>query len=924
VADEPEPDPQQVDPRAAALEVAVAQERTRAAMFGRSQARHTIGRYLLMAPIGRGGMGMVFAAYDAQLDRRIAIKLVRPRGSDAAAAEALRARIVAEARAMAKLSHPNVVTVHEAGTADDDPTLVYLAMELVDGVTLRRWLADAPRPWREIVAVHVAAGRGLAAVHRAGLVHRDFKGDNAMIDRDGRVRVMDFGLARELDDDALDTGDGTASPGTRPSGTPGYMAPEQLRGDAVDHRVDQYALCVSLYESLWGRRPYRDDGTLEPPRATVPARVRQAIVRGLAVDREMRFASMDALLAALEPRARGRSLAFVLGAAATVAIPLALASTRPTPCAADRLRDDALADPALRTAIERAFTATAVPAADQTAAQTIAALDRYAERWHAERVRACEATRVSGLQSEARMDRRMRCLERRRRTALALASELAEADATAVDHAVGVFDRMIDPSRCDDDDVLDAAGDPPGDAELAARVDALDAELARVDALAELGHSEQAARLADAQLEPARALAFEPVLARAELAAAQAHWQSGEVEFSRPRLRDAYFAARRTHQGEAAAWAAFELASLRATGDGAIDDARLWLALGDAELHADHLIELETERLGVAAIVAHAAGAWDEAIALSEQRITRLAAGCDGECDQLGDAHEELADTLIDLGRYDEALVHARAALAYEQRIHDAGHPHVALSRKQAGMALTRTGHASEGIDEVTRALADLEARWGADHLQVVSTRGTLGIVLSEHGRVPEAIATLERAVAGAAQGSPLWVSLQHALGGAYYEADRMDEAAAAYRSSLAAIELQFPDGHLNTAMVIADVANVEARRGRHAEALVGFQRALALRKRLAGGDDPLRARLLANVAVELKRLDRPREALPYLEEAVELTRTGTIDATGVQVRRGLASLRDPAGARAVRDELAARCDALTDEQRAVARCEPT
>ncbi len=211
-----------------------------------------------------GGMGVVYAAHDSELDRRVAIKLLRRDASTAA--DVSRARLMREAQAMARLSHANVIDIYEIGSFGEH---LFVVMELIDGVTLREWLRLAPRSWREIVRVFVAAGDGLAAAHRAGIVHRDFKPDNVLISTSGRICVTDFGLARI---NAHEVEASVSSPvGPRDSelaaapdhtyagrlvGTPAYMAPEQMRGEPTDARADVFAFCAALYEALYGVRPY--------------------------------------------------------------------------------------------------------------------------------------------------------------------------------------------------------------------------------------------------------------------------------------------------------------------------------------------------------------------------------------------------------------------------------------------------------------------------------------------------------------------------------------------------------------------------------------------------------------------------------------------------------------------------------------------
>jgi len=273
-----------------------------------------IGRYLVIERLGEGGMGVVFAAYDPQLDRKVAIKLVRPAYTETSGDEA-QARLLREAQALARLRHPNIVQVYEVGAYGEE---VFVAMEFIAGMTLRTWQFKHAGSWREILKVYSAAGRGLAEAHRAGLIHRDFKPDNVLVTPDGEARVLDFGLAAR--DDTLtakspDLGRGLSVNLTMPGalvGTPAYMSPEQHRGDIADVRSDVFAFSVSLFEALYGIRPFAGDTlpqictslfageiTQPPPFVKIPAWVRRAVYRGLRVNPDERPQDMGTVLKAL-------------------------------------------------------------------------------------------------------------------------------------------------------------------------------------------------------------------------------------------------------------------------------------------------------------------------------------------------------------------------------------------------------------------------------------------------------------------------------------------------------------------------------------------------------------------------------------------------------------------------------------------------
>jgi len=282
-----------------------------------------IGGFVVTGELGAGGMGVVYAAHDPELDRRVALKVLRA----AAATDEERMRMLREGQAMARVTHPNVITVYEVGV---EGSLVFLAQELLDAGTLGKWLEKRRRSQPEIIDKFIAAGRGLAAAHKAGLVHRDFKPDNVLLGKDGRVRVSDFGLARALgpgEDDLpaatranmaraqLELSRSPMSPLTRTGavlGTPMFMAPEQHNGERADERSDQFAFSVALYRALYGAWPFEGKtavaladaviaGRLQKPPsgAKVPAWLRKIVVRGLATDPAARYPSMDAMLAEL-------------------------------------------------------------------------------------------------------------------------------------------------------------------------------------------------------------------------------------------------------------------------------------------------------------------------------------------------------------------------------------------------------------------------------------------------------------------------------------------------------------------------------------------------------------------------------------------------------------------------------------------------
>ncbi len=274
-----------------------------------------VSRYVIVRPLGAGGAGMVYEARDPELERNVALKVLRPGAPGEPFSADVQAHLLAEARAMARLSHPNVVNVFDAGTIA--PGMVFIVMELVEGETLATWLAHGGRRWREVLDAFTDAARGLAAAHTAHLIHRDFKPENVLVGRDARVRVTDFGLARP-DATAVPAATSAEATGavtvTTLAGTPAYMAPEQFEMGVSDARTDQFNFCVSLHLALFGRHPHAGDrggllgavgdlmsGHLPPvvDAGDVPAWLQTLLRRGLGARPEERFSSMDDLITAL-------------------------------------------------------------------------------------------------------------------------------------------------------------------------------------------------------------------------------------------------------------------------------------------------------------------------------------------------------------------------------------------------------------------------------------------------------------------------------------------------------------------------------------------------------------------------------------------------------------------------------------------------
>ncbi len=513
-----------------------------------SYSAATVGRFESLGVLGRGGMGVVLRARDPELNRPVALKLLAP-GKWSGTADSLgESRLQREAQAMAKLSHPNVVTVYEMGRIGHDS---FIAMELIEGETLRGWLNVKPRSWRTIVEIFVACGRGLAAAHAVALVHRDFKPENVLVDKQDRPRVSDFGLVatgivtNPEDLPASTEFDRISKELTVRGaivGTPAYMAPEQWAGLEVDARTDQFAFCVALWEALHGQRPFTGDvgGILRanvlvgkisepPPPATPPDvsaraqhRIDAALRRGLAVDRDARWPSLDVLLAELERAVAVQRKGPILAVAATAllvgggALGLSHWMQKRTPTCSDPTPDLAGKwDAAIASSIAAKFAATGLPFAASEWQTVQASLDSYAKRWATGSLEACRDTHERKTQSPALLDQRQACLQRGKLGLLALARTFNAIDRDGVSEARTAAAHLPDLAACDNADRLTALVARPTDPSLRREIEAVEAMLADVGVARKRGVDPTAIAQLDAAIAAARKTAYAPLIANA-------------------------------------------------------------------------------------------------------------------------------------------------------------------------------------------------------------------------------------------------------------------------------------------------------------------------------------------------------------------------------------------------------------------------
>jgi len=451
----PTPDPQ-TDARGS-IRARGQAARTEAALFDRPVPPVTAGRFIVIEKIGAGGMGVVYRAFDPELERVVALKVLdRVLRSDAT-------RIQKEARALARLNHPNVVAVYEIGR---DGAETFLAMEHVQGGSLRDWCERNPEMsgarTRTLWDMLRQAARGLAAAHRTGIVHRDLKPGNILVGRDDRVRIADFGLATlsgpapalvdaaPLDDDDART-DGVA-------GTPAYMAPEQFEGD-VGPKSDQFSLCVTFFEAISGRHPFERKGAslMESIRSgqprierTIPGRLRDVLLRGMARDPSARFDDLDQLLDASRDRRWPR--AALIGAVGVTALAVvASESDRPPPCEVDETLLGNAWTIERQQALELAFL-NASPKDGRTAwIRVHHQLSQAVAKWREQNLDACLQSRETEPGLAERGRRALTCSRRAARALVHVSDALLDADQRRVARSATASGVVIGLVDCDED-----------------------------------------------------------------------------------------------------------------------------------------------------------------------------------------------------------------------------------------------------------------------------------------------------------------------------------------------------------------------------------------------------------------------------------------------------------------------------------------
>ena len=676
-----------------------------------------VGRYVVLGVAGQGGFGVVYRAYDPELDRKIALKLLDERADED---PAVRREVLAEARAMAKLRHRNIVAVYDVGEHEGRG---FVAMEYVDGVDLRGWLGAESRPWPVIARVMARAARGLAAAHEAGIVHRDFKPSNVLVDSSGQVYVADFGLARAMRRD--DAGPTDADEPTLPPGSPPYLAPELYDGAEATPASDVFAFCVSLWEAVYGERPWTDEDETElleakrkgppsAPRSGVPSSVVAVLRAGLSPDPEARPEGMTALAEALEHDGgkRGWGIAVVATLAAVAAVGLWLRDD--DPCAEAANAVDGVWNEETRGGLADHIGAMALADTAETVDRLEQNVDAWVERWRSERVDACQATHVRREQSAVLLDLRMACLDRELSQLTAILELVREGDAKLVASSPRAVAKLGRGLSCDRESVQATDRDPKGP-----EVDEVVADLDRIavdEAVAR--YQEGLERIEDVEAR-AEALGAQGLLL-------QARYRHGRLLDLTGDAQAAVELHERTHwDAEAGAWdevamsagldVMYEYAAVLGKPDVALSwaphvRAAIRRAGGDERRRATLVDFTGIAHLYLGDVEA-AAKAHEEALALRETYDDE-ALDTVATLQNLGIAYEELH-------RYDDAIAQQERARDILVRLVGENHPHTARVLDNLGTALLRKGDLAASIENLRRALEIRRSVLGPKHRSV-------------------------------------------------------------------------------------------------------------------------------------------------------------------------------------------------------------
>jgi tetratricopeptide (TPR) repeat protein/predicted Ser/Thr protein kinase len=856
-----------------------------------------LGRYVVLERLGTGGMGAVYLAYDPELDRRVAIKVLRADRARSDRAEINRLRLQQEAKTLARLNHPNIVRVFDVGMVDER---MFIAMELLEGESLRRWWKAASRSVDEILAVFVAAADGLAAAHDAGIVHRDFKPDNVVVCGDGRTVVLDFGIARgtEIDSGVPEAlGDGeTPSPAGRPltnpgraMGTPAYMAPEQHLGGVVDGRSDQYSWCIALWEALGGARPFGGRVTtllqkkvtaafdLPADTSALPEWLLPVLRRGLSPRAESRYASMKAIceaLTAARPRRRGRRalrVAAVIGLGTVGVFAVARADTG-DPCPSGERRLDAVWSRARGDTIGRHFEDSGVAYAPGTWALVRPRIEAYAQRWAHHWGSSCAAAQQGDRASE----RTMACLDAQLEVLGARLDVLGAATPETIENSSRMVADLPAPQRCEAP-VSEPALD---EVDIATReqVTEVRGELAAVEALELAGRYDDGLERGSAALEHAMRIGYAPALAEALFLVGRMDKALGRYPEAARVLTDAAWTATAAGHDEVAARAMTDLVVVVGRELADAPAGHVWANNAEAAIAragGDEL--LEAGLLTSVGLLQFREGQFDEARRGDELALEIRTRLLGHEHPLVAASHNNLGSDLWMLGRYGDAEAQLREAVAIHEAIAGPEHPRLAASLDNLVALLAESGDHAQAQPLIERALRIRERALSPNHPSLADTLVNLGALHVALHDGDGAAALFERArdiiERGSGPDHPSMATCLSNLGGVQLERKQYDAAEASFTRALEIYEHNLGDDNVKVGLTLANLGEVQRLRGRLEEAGLSLARAVDIVETGLGPDHPRLAFPLGRLGLTRLAQGDAAQAVVLLGRALDLGR---------------------------------------------------
>lgn len=835
-----------------------------------------LGRYVLGSVLGSGGMGTVYRARDERLGRDVAIKILFGHGdcSD-------RSSLYREAKTLARLSHPNVVEVFEVGSLD---ARVFLVMELVEGDSLGDWQNRRARTLEEILDVYAQAARGLAAAHANGLVHRDFKPANVLVGKDGRVRVVDFGIAYGLSDteavrDPADASEGDVLAGPELLGaeldtatcgivgTPAYMAPEQRVAGPATPASDQYSFCVALHEAVYGRRPGTDE--TPPSRRGVPHWLARLIQTGLQLDPAARWPDMSAIIHRLEARRTRASVAgrviVIAGGSALALGALEFSDDQGGPCADSRQAMQSAWNEGVwkgLAGLEGTGPGTSAPQWSRVRRE----LDAYAEQWFEVAQSVCGSSQKNSVRNELESA----CLRDRIHRIEAVLARLETGDPSATEHALTSVLELPSPRACMDRSGTSTGVTLPDDPKRRARRERWSLELSEAEALLNTGERAKALALARRLRTRLAARGAELSLRiRAELLFHRTYEGLEDAESARQALERYYFEAQaagldrealqlslalahpkwRTSGGARAAWAE----SAKALAERMRDERARALAmarLADAQQDPEKGVEMAKAALEA---MQRAPGAHELDFATSH--------------DVLGHAYERA-------GAFEASTEHRRASLQILLRLLGPGHESVAAAYVGLGWSLLQRGNEREASDALFKGLQMASRRLDPVNVHAANAYEFLGSIAYHQRRYDDAEVLTKLALSSYRHlldpPQTMIASALNTLGLIELDQGHYEQALDHLAQALAIREAEHGVESRYVAITLANIAVLEGKRGRLAQAREAFERSLEILETIFGPTHPDTVPLLSQLALVELKAERLDAAVEHATRAVE------------------------------------------------------